>query len=162
MLQDSFSEHPDLPTSLIYASFSSLATYSAEDPIQTVFALLWDHFSSGSHLPFRTSSPLHPLSAAPLFYRHPSVQNTILPNKVLWSALFLLPGSSYLKPAPCFCLPFYLCQLFEIFLENLSLLKKLFFSSTALISGIRLCVFACVWCVCMCVLYVLNFKYICI
>ena len=106
-----------------------------------------------SHLPFRTSSPLslHSFLAAPLFCRHPCVQNTILPNKVQWSALFLLPGSSYLKPAPCFCLPFYLCQLFEIFLENLSLLKKLFFSSTALISGIRLCVFASVWCVCVCV-----------
>ena len=55
---------------------------------------------------------LHSLPAAPLFYRHPSVQNTIVPNKVLWSALFLLPGSSYLEPTPCFCPPFYLCQLF--------------------------------------------------
>ena len=36
-----------------------------------------------------------PPGAAPLFYRHPNVQNTILPNKVLWSALFLLPGSKY-------------------------------------------------------------------
>ena len=43
-----------------------------------------------------------------LFYWHPSVQNTILLNKVLWSALFLLPGSSYLESTPCFCLPFYL------------------------------------------------------
>ena len=32
------------------------------------------------------------------WYRHPSVQNTILPNKVPWSVLFLLPGSSYLEP----------------------------------------------------------------
>ena len=61
-------------------------------------------------LPFRTSSPLHSLPAAPLFYGHLSVQNTILLNKVLWSALFLLPGSSYLEATPCFC--FYLCQLF--------------------------------------------------
>ena len=77
------------------------------------YKLSFDHFSSGSHLPFRTSSPLHSLPAAPLFYRHPSVQNTtILPNKVLWSALFLLPGSSCLEPTPCFCPPFYLCQLF--------------------------------------------------
>ena len=30
------------------------------------------------------------------WYRHLSVQNTILPNKVPWSVLFLLPGSSYL------------------------------------------------------------------
>ena len=26
--------------------------------------------------------------------------------------LFLLPGSSYLEPTPCFSPPFYLCQLF--------------------------------------------------
>ena len=58
-----------------------------------------------------TSLTLHSFLAAPLFYRHPSVQNTILPNKVLWSALFLLPGSSYLEPTPCFCPPFCLCQL---------------------------------------------------
>ena len=56
--------------------------------------------------------PLHSLPAALLFYRHLSVQNTIIPNKVLWSALFLLPGSSYLEPAPCFCPPFYFCRLF--------------------------------------------------
>ena len=75
-------------------------------------------------------------------YRHPSVQNTILPNKVLWSAFFLSPGSGYLEPAPCFCPPFCFCQLFSIFLENLSLFKNLFFSFIALI---------CDWCVCVCV-----------
>ena len=32
-------------------------------------------------------------------------------SSVGW-AFFLLPGSSYLEPTPCFCLPFYLCQLF--------------------------------------------------
>ena len=76
--------------------------------------------------------------AALLFYRHLSVQNTIL----MWSVLFLLPGSSYLEPVPCFCPPFYLCQLLKTFLENLSLFKNLFFSPIALI---------CIWCVCMCV-----------
>ena len=50
-----------------------------------------------------------------------TVQNTIVPNKVQWSALFLLPGSSYLEPTPCFCPSFCLCQFFRIFLENLSL-----------------------------------------
>ena len=52
-------------------------------------------------------------------------KNTILPNKVLWSALFLLSGSSYLVPAPCFCPSFYPCQFFQIFLENLLLLLLL-------------------------------------
>ena len=46
-------------------------------------------------------------STDPRVFRIPSFR-----NKVLWSALFLLPGSSYLEPAPCFCPPFYLCQLF--------------------------------------------------
>ena len=36
-------------------------------------------------------------------------------------------------PAPCFCTSLYLCQFFQIFLENLSRLKSLFFSSIALI-----------------------------
>ena len=61
---------------------------------------------------FRTSSPLHSFPATLLFCRHPSVLNTILPNKVRWSALFLLPGRSRLAPTPCFCLSFYLCQFF--------------------------------------------------
>ena len=94
-----------------YASFSSLATYWAEDRIQIVFALrsflirppaTFQNFFTFTLLP----------GAALLFYRHPSVQNIILLNKVLWSAIFLLPGSSYLEPTPCFCPPFYLCQLF--------------------------------------------------
>ena len=41
--------------------------------------------------------PLHSFMAAPLCL---SVQNTILPNKVQWSALFLLPGSKYTTQLP--------------------------------------------------------------
>ena len=33
-----------------------------------------------NHPPFRTSSPLHSFPEAPLFCRHPNVQNTIPPN----------------------------------------------------------------------------------
>ena len=49
------------------------------------------------------------------------VQNVIrLPNKAQWSALFIvLPGSSYLVPAPCFCPSFYLCQFFHCFFSFL-------------------------------------------
>ena len=54
----------------------------------------------------------HSFPAAPLFYRHLNVHNTILLNKIQWSALFLLPGSSYLEPTPCFCPSFCLCQFF--------------------------------------------------
>ena len=44
----------------------------------------------------------------------PEFLNTTLPNKVQWSALFLLItiGSSYLKPTPCFCPLFCLCRFF--------------------------------------------------
>ena len=65
----------------------------------------------------------------------PVFLNTILPNKVQWSAHFLLIiiGSSYLEPNPCFCLLFCLCQFFQIFPENHSLFKNLFFSPIALI-----------------------------
>ena len=89
-------------------------------------------------------SPLHYFPAAPLFYRHPPVQNTILPHTVQWSAFFLLPGSSYLEPAPCLCPSFCICQFFQIFLENLSLFKTLFFSPIALIHNSVHVVCACV------------------
>ena len=108
MLQDSFSEQPDLPTSpLCFILFTGYLLSRGSNTNLLCFKII-----SHQALPFRTSSPLHSFPAAPLFYRHPNVQNTILPNKVLWSALFLLPGSSYLEPTPCFCPPSYLCQLF--------------------------------------------------
>ena len=55
---------------------------------------------------------------------HSSVQNTIFPNKVQWWVLFLLPGSSYLEPALCFC-PFSVSSLkssliFSLFLKAFS------------------------------------------
>ena len=77
------------------------------------------------------------------FCRHPGVQNAILPNKVMWSACFLLPG--YLEPLPCFC-PSFLCFFvcFLIFLENLSLFKNLFFSPITLrYESVCVCVHAC-------------------
>ena len=108
--------------------------------------------SSVSHLPFRTSSPLHSFPAAPLFCRHPNVQNIILLNKVQLSVLFLLPGSSYPEPVPCFCPPFYVCRFLQILLENLSLLKNLLFSPIALIYD-SVCVCVCA-CACACVVCV--------
>ena len=87
-------------------------------------------------------------------------KNTILPNKVLWSALFLLSGSSYLVPAPCFCPSFYLHHFVQIFLENLSLLKSHFFSPIVLTYD-SVCVCMCV-CMCVFALYALNFKNMCV
>ena len=65
----------------------------------------------------------------------------ILPSKVLWSELFLLPGCSYLEPTPCFCPPFYVCQLISnLPWKPFSFLKN-FFSLIAPLCG---------WC-CVCV-----------
>ena len=60
------------------------------------------------------------------------------------------------EPAPCFCPSFYLCQWFEIFLENLSLLKKTFLQSH--------CpdIWLCVCCVCVHSCCALNFENRCI
>ena len=125
-------KHPDLPTShlMTYASCSSLATYWAENWIQVVCLSELFTFT------------LPPDSS--LFCRHPSVLNTILPNKVQWSALSLtrlqLFGTSSL-----FCPSFYLHHFVQIFLENLSLLKSHFFSPIVL----TLCVYVCVCWRCM-------------
>ena len=51
---------------------------------------------------------------------------SFLQNKVQWSALFLLPGSSYLESAPCFCPSF--LPLSVLFLK--SSFKTHFFSKT--------------------------------
>ena len=56
----------------------------------------------------------------------------LLTAYVFGSAFFLLPGSKYLEPTPCFCLSFWICQFLQIFLGNLSFFKILFFSHTAL------------------------------
>ena len=74
--------------------------------------------------------------------QHPSEHSPVV-------TVFLSPGSSYLEPAPCFCPSCYLCQFFQIFLENLSLFKSLYFSPIALIYD-SVCVCVCV-CVSMCV-----------
>ena len=50
----------------------------------------------------------------------PGVQMAILPNYVQWSALFLLPGSNYLEPTPCFCPSFNLCHFFQLFQSHYS------------------------------------------
>ena len=71
------------------------------------------------HLPLRASSPSYSLAAP--FSRHQSVQNTILSHKVKWSALFLIPSSNNMAPAPRFYQSLILCQFLRILIENLSL-----------------------------------------
>ena len=109
MLQISFSEQQGPPTSLLcFILFTGYLLSRGSNTNCLCFKII-------SHqAPIRTSSSLHSFPAALVFYRHPSVQNTILLNKVLWSALFFLPGSSYLEPTPCFCPPStsVLCRLF--------------------------------------------------
>ena len=56
------------------------------------------------------------LSNSSALLQTPERQNSILYQIVQWSAsLFLLPGSSYLEPTPCFCPSFYLCHFFQTF-----------------------------------------------
>ena len=131
-------------------------------------------------LPLPTSQIFFTISAAPFFYRHPSVQNTLLshpsvqntllshpsvqntllshPNvqntllshKVKWSALFLLPRSNNMEQTPHFYPSRILCQFLQIFPENLSLFENLFFSPLAL-RCLCVKVCVCVWmCVCVC------------
>ena len=60
-------------------------------------------------------------TVTPIFCRHPSVQSTILSHKYIGQYSFY-----YQVPTPCFCPSCYLCQFFQIFLENHSLFKNLF------------------------------------
>ena len=94
---------------------------------------------NGAHLPLRPSSFLHPFSAGPFFRRHWSVQNTIFPHKVQWSALFLLPGFKYLEPTPCFHLSCFFYYFFQIFLERKSIFTELF-SNPLIEIHVRACV----------------------
>ena len=89
---------------------------------------------SGSHLPFRTSSPLHSFPAAPLFCRHASVQKIILP---VVSALSL-NRLHYVEPTPCFCHSTSVSS-FKSSFRNLSLFINLFFSPIALIYDCMYC-----------------------
>ena len=82
----------------------SLHWLPVEQRIEYKSSLLSFKIISQAPIYLRTSSLLHSFPAALLYYRHPSVQNTILPNKVQWSALFLLPGFSCLEPASCVCI----------------------------------------------------------
>ena len=50
------------------------------------------------------------------FFLHTSsfLLDKLLEFTEITGVTLLLPGSSYLEPTPCFCPPFYLCQLFTI------------------------------------------------
>ena len=82
-------------------------------------------------VPCRTSSLLHSLPASPLFYKHPSVQNTILPNKVLWAVCVFV----------CVCVCVWMCV-----------------CARACVCESCVCESVCVRaCVCAFMLYALNF-----
>ena len=97
MLQDSFSEQPDMPTSLL--SFILFTGYLLNRGSNTnclcfalrSFLIRLLSTSSGSYLPFRTSSPLH--SAALLqtpecsYEQSPVVSALSLTRLVIWNQL---------------------------------------------------------------------------
>ena len=88
MLRDSFSNPADLPTSLLCFTVFTGYRLSRESSTNSCYSALTSTL---------IRPPLHSFMAAPLCL---SVQNTILPNKVQWSALFLLPGSKYTTQLP--------------------------------------------------------------
>ena len=110
MLQDSFSEQPDLPTSLLcFILFTGYLLSWGSTTNCLCFALSSFLIRLPSTFQNRFTFTFLPGSSALLQTPECSEYH---PSEVLWSALFLLPGSSYLEPTPCFCPPFYLCQLF--------------------------------------------------
>ena len=125
-----------------YASSSSLATCWAEDRIQIFFALTLSLIRATIYFSdlFRRFTPSRQLRTSAVTFL--TVQSSTSPQKDQWSALFPLPGSNCLEPAPCFCSSCYLCQLFQSFLENLFLFKTL--SLVPLPWGTSVCVCVCV------------------
>ena len=117
MLQNSFSERPDLPTSLLcFILFTGYLLSRRSNTSCYCFALRSFHIRLPSTFQNNFISTLLPGSCALLqtlkcSEYHPSKQSPVA-------------SSSYLELAPWFCLPFYLCQFFQICLENLSLLKR--------------------------------------
>ena len=69
-------------------------------------------------------------------------------NKYLLSFTNSLTTEKLREPAPCFCPSFYLCQFFQIFLENLSLKKKIQSHCPDIYIYIYIYIYMCV-CVCV-------------
>ena len=101
-------------------------------------------------------SPLHSFSTAPFFYRHHSVQKTILSHThtLTHSALSLTKLQQHGTNSPLLSVTHPL-QFLQIFLENLSISENFFFSPPALrCLYVSRCVFVCGCvgvCLCVCV-----------
>ena len=110
MLQDSFSEQPDLPTShLCFILFTGYLLRGGLNTSCLCFALISFLIRHTSTFQNFFTFTLPPGTSALLQTPECSEYHSY---KVLWSALFLLPGFSQLERSPCFCPPFYLCLLF--------------------------------------------------
>ena len=129
MLPDTFSEHPDPPTSLLCFILFKGCLLSRGSNVNCLCFVFRSFFSPSPHLPYRARSPLHSFPAAPLFCRHLSIQNTILPQKVQWSCSALsvtklqLSGTTFLFVSAILLL-LVLSNLFEPAFS----LKNVFFS----------------------------------
>ena len=87
-----------------------------------------------------------------LFCRHPSVQNAILANTVQWSALFLLPGSSYSETSSLLLAPILPLSVVLGLPSKPSSFRKPFVQFHCLLYD-YVCLSVCIWCVraCACV-----------
>ena len=141
MLRDSFSEQPDLPTSLpCFILFTGYLLSRGSNINCFCFALESFLIRLPSTFQNFFTFTLLPGSSALLQTNHTWVfRIPFFKNKVPWSALFLLLGSIYLEPAPCFCHS--TSRFFHIFFKNP------FFSPIAPIND----------CVCVLMLHALNF-----
>ena len=135
MLQDSFSEQPDLPTSLLcFILFTGYLFRRGSNTNCLCFALrsflitLPSTFQNFFTFTLLTGSSALLQTPECSYEQSPVVSALSLTRLVIWNQLPVSVCHST-------------CQLFYIFLENLSLFKNLFFSLIALI---------CDWCVCVC------------
>ena len=159
MLQDSFSEQPDLPTSRL------CFILPVEQRIEYKLSLLC--FKIISHqVPIYLSELLHLYTPSRQLRSSTDtrVQNTILPNKVLWSfsyqAPFIwnqLPVSVHHSTSVSSCKSSLKTFLFLKTFSSVSLPSLLWYAT-----GVCVCVCACVHVlVCAFILYALNFdKYV--
>ena len=159
ILPDSFSEPPDLPTSVLCFIVFTCHILSRGSNTNLLWFEVIPHQAPSTFLTFTFT--LLTGTSAPEY--HPS---TGTKSKSQSSSL---TGSICLESAPCFCPPRCLCQFLQIFLENLSefLISKTLCSvplpwdTCACVRAcvrVSACVRACVWvracvraCVCVCV-----------
>ena len=152
-LYHSFSEQPDTPTSLLcFILFTGYLLSRGSNTSCLCFKIIFHQAPIHlSELHLYTPSRHLSSSADIRVFRIPSFR-----TKSSGQHSFSYQAPVIWNQVPCFRLPFYLCQFFQIFLVNFFLLKNFFFSPIVLIY-VSVCMRVSV-CVCVFMLYALNFE----